>query len=144
MYDVGNRIRLGNLSPDELKEVFALIVHQNKIPKVKSFMIFGITCTKNFNARMSKYNHGGFERAPHNNINHWLLMRAGDKFRLANGTVVTVNFDDIRIMEMVAVFEFNHGKFKEHSNKIMNTIGGANYLCIIFFTSFTLNLYNNF
>lgn len=96
---------------------------------------FGLSAVRDrFANRMGNYNRGEEDTTTYKAIrisskffNDHVLIDAGDKFTLKDGSVVVMSADDIIRFEMAAIHMFEFGKFIVFKNNLLNIRGGGGF-----------------
>lgn len=125
----------GNLNRQQMKEIFYRSIDSRGVKEKLSDDIgvkFGISYVGGLQDRMSSYNVGNEDtkswkcaRIKSENFKKCVLIKSGDKFKLADGTTVTVNDADIIRFELLAIYEFSLGESEAYKNFLVNNHGGG-------------------
>lgn len=121
----------GNLNRAQLECLFKrTIASKNVITKLKNdrLVYFGVTGV--FAERMQVHNnrtrlHFVADKVDRKSFADCLLVEAGSKFKIEDGSEVVVTRNDIRRLELIAIFEFTFGGFSQYSASLANQRGGG-------------------
>lgn len=114
---------IGNLLHDDLNAMSSILIKKFLLPIVQKKILIkvGYTMEKNLSARMYTYNYDeNFNFVATSNAHNFVLTSTGSIFNKR-----TLNNHDLRLLEMLLIFEIQYGRFSEYSPYIMNICMGG-------------------